>query len=230
MKRVALKKVRGETFPMPAADIAFVLPMGYVCLLHWLLRTRSRGFPMRCLVLAALLASVAVFAPPAEASLPYYNPDLGYTIWLDGGWSEAPRALLARFEGVEDGLAAQHGGWIAGYALAGSPRTCLLVSVIQGRVVLPTAIANFNRFVVRSMLRGEERATVRLKKANFLSARNMLRLEMDRADHMTSVVYLVYTRAGILKFTGFAPQGDAVAIQAIDRAVSTLYLDHGLGR
>jgi hypothetical protein len=185
---------------------------------------------MRFLFIVALLACFAFFAPSAEASLPYYNPDLGYTIWLDGNWSEAPRALLARFDGVKDGLAARHDGWTAGYALDGSPRTCLLVSTIQGRVVSPTAIANFNRFVVRTMLRGEERAPVRLKKANFLSGKNMLRLEMDMDDHMASVVYLVYTRAGILKFTGFARQGDAPAIRAIDRAVSTLYLDHGLGR
>ena len=185
---------------------------------------------MRYPILAALLALFVLFASPAEASLPYYNPDLGYTIWLDGGWSEAPRALLARYEGVEDGLAAQHGGWTAGYALDGSPRTCLLVSTIQGRVVSPTAIANFNRFVVRTLLRAGDRAPVRLRKANFLSAKNMLRLEMDMAGPLTSVVYLVYTRAGILKFTGIASRGDAPAVRAIDRAVSTLYLDHGLGQ
>lgn len=185
---------------------------------------------MRSLFVAVLLAALVFIIRPAAASLPYYNPDLGYTIWLPGGWAEAPQGDLARYAAVRDGLGVLSGGGIAGYSLEGADRTCLLVSTLLGRVVSPAAIANFNRFVVKSLLKGEARSTVHLRKAHFLSEKNMLRLEMDIPGRMTSVVYIVYTRTGMLKFTGLAREGDARSLQAIDRAVATLYLDHGLGQ
>lgn len=185
---------------------------------------------MRCVLVAVLLTAVVVCVRPAEASLPYYNSELGYTIWLSSGWSEAPATLLTRFEGVRDGLTVGDCGWRAGYALAGSPQTCLLVSTIQGKVVSRAGIANFNRFVVRNMLHDTGQGAAHLKKAHFLTGKNMLRLEMDLGGQVTSVVYIIYMRTGMLKFTGLTRQGDTQSVQAIDEMITTLYLDNGLGQ
>jgi len=185
---------------------------------------------MRFHFFALLLALALVAARPAEASLPFYNPDLGYTIWLPSDWTEAGPSLLSRFESLRDGVPAQDDGWTAGYALAGTDHTCLLVSTIPGRVTSRADMANFNQFVIREVQRAARTCPARLRSANFLSGKPMLRLEMDLGEGLVSVVHIVYTRSGMLKFTGLAPRGDRRGVQAIDAAVASLYLDNGLAR
>ncbi|MDD3310798.1 hypothetical protein [Pseudodesulfovibrio sp.] len=180
--------------------------------------------------LAALLLASALLQPlPAGASLPFYNPDLGYTIWLPGEWAEARPALLRRYAALRDGVG-RDGGWTAGYALDRSGETCLLVSAVPGRVVSRADMANFNQFIIRGIQRAERAGCRRLREASFLPEKPMLRLVMDLDPARTSVVHLVYTRTGMLKFTGVARRGDADGVLAIDRAVASLYLDQGLVR
>jgi len=175
-------------------------------------------------------------ALPAQAALPYYNADLGYTIWLAEGWTEVPNADLSRFDGFRDGVSAYMTGWEAGYVMAGETQAELLVSELHGRVISKQGIANFNRFVVRELEKASRKAgregCARLRSARFDSQRNFLRLEMDSTmcggEAVTSVVYIVYTSTGMLKFSGLASQGDTGAVRAIDAAVATLYLDYGL--
>ncbi|MEF2231290.1 MAG: hypothetical protein V3571_10215 [Pseudodesulfovibrio sp.] len=185
---------------------------------------------MRFSLVALLLALALCAVRPAWASLPFYNPDLGYTIWLSTDWTETPPALLSRFDTLRDGVPAQDGGWTAGYAMGDAGRTCLLVSTILGRVVSRADMANFNQFVIRGLQRGGRSCPARLRSANFLSATPMLRLELDLGQDLVSVVHIVYTRTGMLKFTGIAPRGDRQGVRAIDAAVATLHLDHGLAR
>lgn len=190
----------------------------------------------QALVVAILF--VVVLAVPAWASLPYYNQDLGYTIWLGDGWEEST-GNLTRYNSFEDGLSAINSGWETVYTLGGSGNVSLLVSRLQGRMVSPSAIAGFNRHVVRQLKRvsanppgWNNKAGVNLRKANYDSEKNMLRLEMDAfgpsGNKVTSVVYIVYTRGSMLKFVGLVPSGDHHGLNAIDAAVSTLYLDRGL--
>jgi len=192
----------------------------------------------QALVLAFLFSVVA--AAPAWASLPYYNQTLGYTIWLGEGWEEAS-GNLTRYSGFEDGLSAMNSGWETAYTMGGTGNVSLLVSRLQGRMVSPAAIAEFNRHVVRQLKRvssnppgWNNRAGVNLRKANYDGQKNMLRLEMDAlgpsGNKVTSVVYIVYTRGSMLKFVGLAPSGDSRGVNAIDAAVSTLYLDRGLSQ
>ncbi len=127
-------------------------------------------------------------------------------------------------------------GWEAGYVMAGETQAELLVSELHGRVISKQGIANFNRFVVRELEKASRKAgregCARLRSARFDSQRNFLRLEMDSTmcggEAVTSVVYIVYTSTGMLKFSGLASQGDTGAVRAIDAAVATLYLDYGL--
>lgn len=188
-------------------------------------------------IMAALML-IAVVAAPAWASLPYYNQDLGYTIWLGEGWVESP-ASLTRYTGYDDGLSAMNSGWETVYTQSGSRDVSLLVSRLQGKIVSPSAIARFNRHVVRQLKQlsnsSQEwngKPDVKLRKANYDSEKNTLRLEMDAVgpsgDNVTSVVYIVYTRNTMLKFVGLARTGDHKGVNAIDAAVSTLYLDRGL--
>ncbi|QGY38897.1 hypothetical protein GM415_01670 [Pseudodesulfovibrio cashew] len=192
-------------------------------------------------VLVAALLFCVLFAAPALASLPYYNRDLGYTIWLGDGWSVAENARLERFALVEDGLDALAAGWEAGYVLNGSDSVCLLVSKLSGRVVSRNAISEFNRHVVRQLQRDTGRSRgwraespVHLRRANYDSDKAVLRLEMDATGQngrpVSAVVYIVYTRGGMLKFLGLTEKGDAAGLRAIDKAVSTLYLDQGLSQ
>jgi hypothetical protein len=194
---------------------------------------------MRFQVLGVALAAVVLLSSPASASLPYYNQDLGYTIWLPGGWTEVPDAALSGFSPFQDGVAALENGWEAGYVLNAPARVCLLVSKLPGRVVSKETIGNFNRFVVRGLRRaGPEHVTAaekpcpRLTKASFCERKNMLRLEMDGVDvdggRVTTIVYIVYTSTGMLKFVGLVEPGDDRGVSAVDEAVSGLYLDYGL--
>jgi len=191
---------------------------------------------MRFRFVAVLMAVSFLMPALSWAGLPYYNQHLGYTIWLPGGWLEADDGMLARFARLGDAVVPAQADHEAGYVLASSPApVCLLVSRLQGRVVSKDDIGNFNRFVVGSLLRaagsGGE-APFRLRKANFCESRNMLRLELDGKDasgsEVVSVVYIVYTTTGMLRFMGIAPLGDASGVRAVDEVVSTLYLDHGL--
>lgn len=187
--------------------------------------------------LSALLAVVLLLPSSAHASLPYYNQDLGYTIWLGEGWQVASPSQLSRFHDFYDGVAAHGVGWKAGYTLESSGAS-LLVSELHGRVVSKTSISNFNQYVVRELQRLSAakdwpgQSQVRLNKASFDKRKNMLRLEMDTTDsagrQFVSVVYIVYTSGCMLKFVGLADQGDIQSVAAIDAAVSSLYLDYGL--
>lgn len=194
---------------------------------------------MRYIIFLGLLVVSLACAVPAMASLPYYNQNLGYTIWLADGWIEAPDGFLSEFSEFKDGVVAVMDGWEVGYTLGGPAQVSLLVSELHGRVVSKESIGNFNRHVIKELQRRykntpewshEKRA--RLTKANFISKRNMLRLEMDVADpagrQKTSIVYIIYTSTGMLKFVGLVEPGDARGVKAIDDAVATLYLDYGL--
>ncbi|WP_285906229.1 hypothetical protein [Pseudodesulfovibrio pelocollis] len=191
---------------------------------------------MRFRFIAMLMAASLLVPAPSWAGLPYYNQHLGYTIWLPGGWLEADDAVLARFARLRNAVVPAQADQEVGYVLASSQASVwLLVSRLQGRVVSKDDIGNFNRFVVAGLLRSartDGEASLRLRKANFSESRNMLRLELDGTDPsgraVVSVVYIVYTTTGMLRFMGIAPSGDASGLRAVDDVVSTLYFDHGL--
>ena len=109
------------------------------------------SFPKR-LISMLVFAAVVLFSVPAVASLPYYNRDLGYTIWLSEEWVEAPEVFLSQFSQFHDGVAADMAGWEAGYTLSGGD-VSLIVSELHGRVVSKASIGNFNQFVIRELQR-----------------------------------------------------------------------------
>ncbi|MFH1914730.1 MAG: hypothetical protein ABIK45_10705 [Pseudomonadota bacterium] len=191
---------------------------------------------MRFRLLAALMAASLLVPALSWAGLPYYNQHFGYTIWLPGGWLEADESVLARFALLRDAVVPVQADQEIGYVLASrSAPICLLVSRLHGRVVSKDDIGNFNRFVVAGLLRSartDGAAPFRLRKANFSESRNMLRLELDGTDPsgraVVSVVYIVYTTTGMLRFMGIVPSGDVSGLRTVDEVVSTLYLDHGL--
>lgn len=179
---------------------------------------------------------VAVGVVPAWASLPYYNQELGYIIWLPKEWREAPDTMLSDFKEFDDGLAAHMVGWEAGYVLNGNRTVRLLVSELSGKVTTKAFIGNFNRHVIRQVKQTAEQhagisgePVVRLREASYDGDKKMLRLEMDRMDpsgsRLVSVVYIVYAEEGMLKFVGLVEPGDAEGLAAIDTVVSTLYLE-----
>lgn len=193
---------------------------------------------MQKFIFSIILGCCVLCSIPALASIPYYNKELGYTIWLADGWQEAPADYLSRFSGFHDGVEAHMAGWQAGYTLDNSTAN-LLVSELHGRVVSKTGISNFNRHVVRQLKKlsanppeWSGKRGVSLTKASYDKGRNMLRLEMDSSDptgkRMTTVVYIVYTDECMLKFVGLVEPGDVGGIAAIDKAVASLYLDRGL--
>lgn len=195
---------------------------------------------MRTLLFTVIIGVCLAWAASAFAALPYYNQDLGYTIWLADGWEEAPDSLLSRFSDFHDGVAHGQVGWEAGYVLEDDSAS-LLVCEIHGKVVSKSSINNFNRHVVRELMRRtraadewQNKGRLALKDAQFDSGKNTLRLEMETSapggDRVTSIVYIVYTATGMLKFVGVAEPGDVESVQAIDKAVATLYLDYGLNR
>lgn len=193
---------------------------------------------MRKLFLAVIAAAALAWSASAFAALPYYNKDLGYTIWLADEWVEAPETHLSRYSDVYDGVSGDDVGWEAGYTLDGAS-TSLLVSEIYGRVISKASIANFNRHVVREVMHRSKngydwhnRGRISLKKASYDSEKKTLRLEMTTSGpdgrDMTALVYIVYTTNGMLKFVGLVEPGDREGVAAVDRAVASLYLDDGL--
>jgi hypothetical protein len=196
---------------------------------------------MRALFFLVAILAMIVFSAPAWASLPYYNADMGYTIWLPRGWSEAPPDSL-------DALERTGGAWPAmgvtpdrraGYVDPGRGRTCsLLVEVKPGRTMLAADISNFNRFLVRSLTRSI-RNRVRLpgdpvtvfKDATYFRDKRTLRIETEVAKNgvtVLSLAYVVYTRKGMLTFTALVDPADREARQAVDKAVLSVYLDDRL--
>ena len=187
-------------------------------------------------IIVTIAFYVAVSIAPAWASLPYYNEELGYIIWLPKEWHEASDDMLSDFREFDDGLAAHMVGWEAGYVLNGNNTVRLLVSELSGKANSKAFISNFNRHVIRQVKKaGEQHVTsrgeplVRLREASYDGSKKMLRLEMDRRDssgsEMVSVVYIVYAKEGRLKFVGLVEPGDKDGVVAIDKVVSTLYLE-----
>ncbi|QJB55293.1 hypothetical protein [Pseudodesulfovibrio sp. zrk46] len=191
---------------------------------------------MRFFYVAAMTAMVLFCAVPAKASVPYYNRDLGYTIWLAKGWKEVSPSILDQAEfldGIVSGM--DSAGRSAGYVLE-DREAHLTVTELHGRVVSKTAINNFNRYVVRQVSRhakdGCAKRSVCLRRANFDKAKNMLRMELDAHDSdgrpITSVIYIVYTSQCMIKCVGTVLRGDEDGLRDIDATVSSLYFDRGL--
>jgi hypothetical protein len=196
---------------------------------------------MRMLLFVAAALATMFFAVPAWASLPHYNADLGYTIWLPSGWNETTpdsldvpeRACLAW---PDRGAAPDRR---AGYVLSGGEGTgTLLVEARPGRTMLDADISNFNRFLVRSLARSI-REHVRLpgepvtvfRDAAYFRDQKTLRVETEVVENgvtMLSLAYIVYTRKGMLTFTALVDSADRVARQAVDKAVLSVYLDERL--
>jgi hypothetical protein len=193
---------------------------------------------MRTLFFPVAFLAMIAFSVPARASLPYYNADMGYTIWLPKGWSEAPPDSL-------DALGRPCGAWAApasspdrraGYVAPGRGRQCsLLVEVKPGRAMRTADISNFNRFLVRSLTRSI-RDGVRLpgepvtvfKDAAYYRDKRTLRIETEVArdgKSVLSLVYVVYTRKGMLTFSALVDPADREGRQAVDKAVLSVYLD-----
>jgi hypothetical protein len=182
---------------------------------------------MRILFFLVAFLAMIIFSAPVWASLPYYNPDMGYTIWLPNTWNVVPVGELETAEGFSCPVPVHDMApeWRAGYVSpAGGP--VLLVEVRPGRKMHAADISNFNRFVIRSIRRSG--SPVRLKDATYIGEKKTLRIESEvefDGRTMLSLTYIVYTRKGILNFVGFAAPGDDEARSAIDKAVLSLYLD-----
>lgn len=180
--------------------------------------------------LVAFLAAV-IFSLPAWASLPFYNPDMGYTIWLPKSWDEASDRDLEEAEclGCPVPVPGRSPDWEAGYVTpSGGP--VLLVGIKPGRRPQTVDISNFNRFIVRSLYRdaGED---FHLKDATYFGEKKTLRIESEvrvRGRAMVGLHYVVYTRKGMLNFVGWVEPGDEQSRSAIDKAVLSLYLDDAL--
>jgi hypothetical protein len=196
---------------------------------------------MRLLFFIVAFIAMIVFSAPAWASLPYYNADLGYTIWLPKSWSEAPSDSLDAWEQARGAWPVQgmSPDWRAGYVHPGRERMCsLLVEAKPGRTMRTADISNFNNFLVRSLTRSI-REGVRLpgepvtvfKDATYFRDKKTLRIETEVARDgrtMLSLAYIVYTRKGMLTFTAFVDPADREARQAVDKAVLSVYLDERL--
>ncbi|MBG0789020.1 MAG: hypothetical protein H0S80_00820 [Desulfovibrionaceae bacterium] len=183
---------------------------------------------MRILFFIVAISAMVVFSLPAWASLPFYNPDMGYTIWLPKTWNVASDGDLERAESV--GYPVPVGGedsdWQAGYVSpSGGP--VLLVEIEPGRRPLTPDISNFNRFIVRT-LREAGGEGFHLRDATYFGEKKTLRIESEvrvRGRSLLSLHYVVYTRRGMLNFVGYVEPGDEKARAAIDKAVLSLYLD-----
>ncbi|WP_319581766.1 hypothetical protein [uncultured Pseudodesulfovibrio sp.] len=196
---------------------------------------------MRSLFFVVAVLAMIIFSAPAWASLPYYNADLGYTIWLPESWTEAPPDSLNGLERTGCAWPGQSMApdWRAGYVHPSSERTCsLLVEVKPGRTMQDADISNFNSFLVRSLARSI-REDVRLpggpvtvfKDATYFQDRKTLRIETEVArngETVLSMAYIVYTRKGMLNFTAFVDPADREARRAVDKAVLSVYLDDRL--
>ena len=193
---------------------------------------------MRFFIFITALGVLVLFAAPAKASLPYYNQDVGYTIWLPKSWSEAGHSYLKWAEKSQKPVPVQGdtSNWKAGYfsPTDGHARS-LLVEVKRGRRMSTTAISNFNRFIVKSLSRLSDQGTadpnrdrIVLKDATYFKEKKVLRVETEMSkDGQTvlSLTYIVYTRTGMLTFVGYVDPADVQAKLTIDKAVLSLYLD-----
>lgn len=188
---------------------------------------------MRALFFLVAFLAMLVFSAPVWASLPYYNADIGYTIWLPKSWSEAQPSQLQGLESRKtwpvQGMAPD---WKAGYTC---PACSLLVELKPGRKMQAADISNFNRFLVQSLTRAV-REQVRLpgapvmafKDATYFQDKKTLRIETEVRENgrtMVNLAYIVYTRRGMLTFVGFVEPSDTQARQIIDKAVLSVYLD-----
>jgi len=186
-----------------------------------------------CVVVLAML----VFSAPAWASLPHYNANIGYTIWLPKDWSVAPDSYLKWAGAVRKSLPAQDtvSDWEAGYfSPTGTGGRSLLVEIKHGRKMHAADISNFNRFLVRSLHR--KRAGIgsddfRLRDATYFKDKKTLRLETEivrERETVLSLTYIVYTRKGMLTFVGYLDPADVQAKQTLDKAVLSVYLDDSI--
>ena len=186
---------------------------------------------MRILFFIVAFLAMVIFSAPVWASLPYYNSDMGYTIWLPKTWNVASVGDIERAEsfGAPVPISDTAPDWKAGYVSpSGAP--VLLVEVKPGRKMQVADISNFNRFIVRS-LRREAVEGVRLKDVTYFGDKKTLRIEseVDAGDRvMLRLSYIVYTRKGMLNFAGYVESRDEQARSAIDEAVLSLYLDDGV--
>lgn len=196
---------------------------------------------MRILFFLVALMAMVVFSAPVWASLPYYNSDIGYTIWLPQGWSEAPPSFLEDDEQSAKPFPVQGmlPDWKAGYtSFADGAGRSLLVEIKPGRKMHAADISNFNRFLVETMKRAStEQAKLpgqpsfTLKDATYYQKQKTLRLETEmvyRGEIKLSLAYIVYTRKGMLTFVGYVDPTDKQAQQTIDQAVLSLYLDDSI--
>ena len=201
----------------------------------------KQSFSMRFPLILIAVMLLGLCATPANASLPYYNSDIGYTIWLPKSWAEASNTYLKWAEKSQKPVPVQgdSSNWRAGYHNpTDGQRRCLLVEVKRGRRMHAADISNFNRFIVKRLSRmsrnefsefGPER--VSLKKATYFKEKKILRIEteMDNGEQVVlSLTYIVYTRTGMLTFVGYVDPADAQAKLTIDKAVLSLYLDDSL--
>ena len=142
-------------------------------------------FPIYFIVLALLV----LCASPAKASLPYYNSDIGYTIWLPKSWAEASRNYLKWAKQSQKPVPVQGdtSNWKAGYfsPTDGHPRS-LLVEVKQGRRMRASDITNFNQFIVKTLSRMSREDVIEagfnrivLKNATYFKEKKILRIETE---------------------------------------------------
>ncbi|WP_272701100.1 hypothetical protein [Desulfovibrio sp. Fe33] len=195
---------------------------------------------MRILFFIVAVIAMIIFSAPVWASLPYCNPDVGYTIWLPQDWTEASADYLdsaerARMPWPVQGMAPD---WKAGYVNADGRGCSLLVEVKPGRKMQASDISNFNRFLIRSLTRSI-RDQARLpgdpvtvfKDASYFKDKKTLRIETEVSrdgETKLNLAYIVYTRKGMLAFAASVDPGDAKARRAVDEAVLSVYLDDKL--
>ena len=196
---------------------------------------------MRIVYFVVALTAALVFSAPVWASLPYYNSDIGYTIWLPKGWSEVSECDLKSVEqaGTPFPVLGKMPDWQAGYCSpAEGGGHSLLVEIQPGRKMQVADISNFNRFIVESMSRSSraewqlpDTPRLTLKDATYFQEKKTLRLESEvvhRGETMLNLTYIVYTRKGMLTFVGYVDPGDLQARKNIDTAVLSLYLDDNI--
>lgn len=194
---------------------------------------------MRKICIFAALCAFFLCALPAAASLPHYNSDIGYTIWLPKHWTVASNSDLEIAEGACKPLPVQGlmPNWEAGYINSESGRECqLLVEAKPGRKMRPADISNFNNFIVRSLKKSplhevENPGCVILKTATYYKDKKVLRLvtEMGQGDQaMRGLTYIIYTRKGMLTFVVYIDPTDDQTQKAIDTAMLSLYLDDAI--
>lgn len=190
---------------------------------------------MRILFFLVAFMAIVFFSAPVWASLPHYNQDIGYTIWLPKGWSEASDSYLERADRSHAPFPVQDMSpvWEAGYFCpAGDHGPKLLVEIKHGRKMHAADISNFNRFIVES-LSGTSRSggtanASKLREARYIKDKRTLRLESEvvvDGQPKLSITYIVYTRIGMLTFVGYVDPADDQGKTTIDKAVLSLYLD-----